>query len=99
MVRQAAATVEAHLKSITDSWHRLRPLPTALTNRSEKMAWNGAFLLPRSRINSFQAACDRLRSQLASQGLIVEATGPWPAYHFCPSFEPPSESSSCPRTC
>ena len=99
MVRQAALTVEACLKGISDAWHRLRPLTTALTNRSEKMVWNGAFLLSRFAVNSFHAACERLRSELAPKGLIVELTGPWPPYHFCPSFEPQDEAFPCRCTC
>jgi hypothetical protein len=99
VIRQAALTVEARLKGMTDAWQRLRPLATALTNRPEKMVWNGAFLLSRSTIDSFQTACERLRSELAAKGLIVEARGPWPPYHFCPSFEPQPEHSPCPSTC
>jgi hypothetical protein len=99
VVRQAALSVEARLKGITNSWHRLRPLPSALTNRPEKMVWNGAFLLTRATISSFQTACERLRSELAPKGLIVEATGPWPPYHFCDSFEPQREDSPCLYTC
>ena len=98
-VGQAVLTVEARLQGITDSWHRLRPLPATLTNRPEKMVWNGAFLLSRSAIRSFQAACEQLGSELAPKGLIVELTGPWPPYHFCPSFEPQDEDSPCRCTC
>ncbi len=95
----AVLTVEARLQGITDAWHRLRPLPATLTNRPEKMVWNGAFLLSRSNIISFQTACERLRGELAPKGLLVELTGPWPPYHFCPSFEPQDEDSPCRCTC
>ena len=44
-VGQAVSTVEARLQDFTDAWQRLRPLPATLTNRPEKMDWNGAFLL------------------------------------------------------
>ena len=98
-VGQAVLTAEARLQGMTDSWQRLRPLPTTLTNRLEKMVWNGAFLLSKSILPSFQAACEQLGNELAPGGLIVELTGPWPAYHFCPSFEPQHEDSSCRCTC
>lgn len=96
LVGQAALTVETRLKDITDVWHRLRPQPQVFTNRPEKMVWNGVFLLARSTISWFQAICERLGSELAPKGLIVEVTGPWPPYHFCPSFEPQRENSPCP---
>lgn len=92
-VRQAVLTVEIRLKGITDLWHRLRPLPQMFTNRPETMVWNGAFLLTRPSARSFQTACERLASELAHKGLILEVTGPWPPYHFCSSLEAQHENS------
>jgi hypothetical protein len=63
------------------------------------MVWNGAFLLSRATLHSFQAACEQLGIEVAPKGLLVELTGPWPPYHFCPSFEPQREDSSCRCTC
>ena len=94
--RQSAAAVEDRLKDMADSWRRLDPLPHALTNRRETMVWNGAFLLPKSKFGPFQAACDQLRGELTPGGLSVELTGPWPPYHFCPSFEPRDEDVPVP---
>ena len=95
----AAATIEDRLGAVADACRRLRPLPHVFTNRPEKMAWNAAFLLSRLQLGAFQAAAEQLRRELAPDGLIVEVTGPWPPYHFCPSFEPCDESSPCPCTC
>ncbi len=94
--RQSTSMVEDRLRGLADSWQRLRVLPQVLTNRRETMLWNAAFLLPRSKIASFQDECERLRGELAPGGLMVELTGPWPAYHFCPSFESHDETSPCP---
>ena len=91
-ISQAVLAVEARLQGVTDAWHRLRPLPAAVTNRPEKMVWNGAFLLPKSAMGAFHAACERLGSELSPKGLMVEATGPWPPYHFCPTLDPEGES-------
>ena len=68
--RQSASTVEDRLKGIADSWHRLRPLPPCLHQPAENMVWNGAFLLPRSKIGPFHAACEQLRGELAPGGLL-----------------------------
>jgi hypothetical protein len=86
-VSRAIATVETRLQGIADSWQRLAPLSTALTHRAEKMVWNGALLLARPAVAAFQAACAQLGSVLAPEGLVLEATGPWPPYHFAPSLE------------
>ncbi len=93
MAKQAVSAVEARLRDIADVWCRLRPLPRSLTSRPEKMVWNAAYLLARSAVASFQAVCQQLGSELALKGLSLEATGPWPAYDFCPSLEAPDESS------
>jgi hypothetical protein len=96
--RQSASMVEDRLRGLADSCQRLRVLPHVLTNRRETMLWNGAFLLPTSKFASFRDECVRLRGELAPDGLMVEVTGPWPAYHFCPSFESHDETSPCPCT-
>jgi hypothetical protein len=56
------------------------------------MVWNAAFLLSRSARDAFQAACGRLRSEWAPQGVILESSGPWPPYHFCPPLDLKDES-------
>ena len=86
-IKQTASTVEDRLTGIADAWHRLRPLPQCFTTRQEKMVWNGAFLLARSGIAAFHAECETLRRDLLPSGMIVEITGPWPPYHFCPTLE------------
>ncbi len=95
----AAATIETRLGRLADSWRRLDVLPHALTNRRENMAWNGAFLLPKAAIGPFQAACGQLHDELAPEGLMVEPSGPWPPYHFCPSFESRDQTAPCPSPC
>jgi hypothetical protein len=93
VVKQAVSALEARLKDIADAWCRLRLLSHRLTNRPDRMVWNAAFLLTRPAVAAFQAACEQLGSQLAPKGLSLEATGPWPAYDFCPSLEAQDESS------
>ncbi len=97
--RRAVLTVETRLQGIADSWQRLAPLPTALTHRADKMVWNGALLLAASAVAAFQTACGQLGSELAPDGLLLEATGPWPPYHFAPSLEPLQENPPCRCTC
>jgi hypothetical protein len=92
-LRQAVSNVEIRLKDMADSWQRLRPLPPMFGERPRKMVWNAAFLLPTSGVGSFRTACQRLAGELAPMGLILEVTGPWPPYHFCPSFEVPHENA------
>ena len=59
----------------------------ALTGRPEKMIGNTALLLQSRFQPAFQTACQRLRDEFAPQGLIVDVSGPWPPYHFCPALD------------
>jgi hypothetical protein len=58
-----------------------------LTGRPEKMLWNAAFLLPRSASERWLALVEEMRGVAASKGLLLEVSGPWPPYHFCPTLE------------
>jgi hypothetical protein len=79
--------LEGRLQSLADCWCRLPPLSAALTGRPEKMIGNAAFLLQGCVQHPFQTACERLRDESAPQGLILEVSGPWPPYHFCPALD------------
>ena len=98
VVSRTIMSIESRLSGIAESWQRLGCLSHALTGRPEKMAWNAAFLLSGSAAIAFQAEVARLSIEWESQGLMVEATGPWPPYHFCPSLEFQQENSACPGT-
>jgi len=91
VVRRELLTVEKLLQGLADAWRQLLTLPRALLSRPEKMAANGAYLLARSGEASFQTACGQLQNALAPKGLILETSGPWPAYHFCPTLDPEEE--------
>lgn len=45
---------------------------------------NWAFLLPAGATAPFRSRIDQLNQQLASQGLTLELSGPWPPYRFVP---------------
>jgi hypothetical protein len=93
-VRCEVAAVRDSVQGLADAWCQLRPLPQALLDRGGKMIFNGAFLLARPRERPFQTLCGRLRGDLAPKGLLLEATGPWPAYHFCPALDPDGDSGA-----
>ncbi|MBI2200221.1 MAG: GvpL/GvpF family gas vesicle protein, partial [Candidatus Rokubacteria bacterium] len=49
---------------------------------------NWAFLVPRSRVDDFRARIQRINAEHAPHGLVLDLSGPWPPYSFCPSLEP-----------
>ena len=86
-VQQEIRTVESQLKTEVDRCCRVRPLPASLTGRNERMVFNAAFLLPPSAAKRWLATVGRIGETLRHKGLLLEVTGPWPPYHFCPTPE------------
>ncbi len=85
--QEEIAAIETSLMNQADRYYRTRPLPSNLTGRREKMLWNAAFLLPRSASERWLALVQEVRSAAALRGLLLEVSGPWPPYHFCPTLE------------
>jgi hypothetical protein len=85
--QEEVAKIETSLMNQADRYCRSRPLPANLTGRREKMLWNAAFFLPRSASERWLALVDKMRSAATSTGLLLEVSGPWPPYHFCPTLE------------
>ena len=95
-VRRELIAVEESLEGLADGWRQLRLLSGAMLDRPQKMVLNGACLLARSQEDSFGAACASLHRDLLPKGLVLEATGPWPAYHFAPALEQGEECAAAP---
>ncbi|OHB82021.1 MAG: hypothetical protein A2V98_03885 [Planctomycetes bacterium RBG_16_64_12] len=86
-LKEEIQVVEHQLKTGTDGCCRVRLLPAGLTGRSEKMLFNGAFLLPASQVKTWLATVGRVCGSVRRKGLLLEVTGPSPPYHFCPTPE------------
>jgi len=86
-LKQEVAALESALVACADRHCPLRPLPPALTGRPDKMLWNAAFLLAGSATEAWLALVETQRQAAAPKGLLLEVTGPWPPYHFCPAWE------------
>lgn len=48
---------------------------------------NWAFLVSRSRVDNFNARLQRINAEHAEHGLVLDLSGPWPPYSFCPSLD------------
>ena len=86
-VYQTIQTVEQCLAGKAEHYCRIRNLPSDLTGRTEEMVFNAAFLLPSSSQASWLEAVQNVYRDVQSKGLVLEASGPWPPYHFCPTLE------------
>jgi hypothetical protein len=86
-VYQTIQRVEQSLTSNAEHFCRIRNLPSDLTGRDEEMVFNAAFLLPSSSQASWFETVQKVHRDVQSEGIVLEVSGPWPPYHFCPSLE------------
>ena len=49
------------------------------------MVFNAAFLLGSATQGSWLETVEQVAQDVQSKGLVLEVSGPWPPYHFCPS--------------
>jgi hypothetical protein len=86
-VYQTIQNVEQCLAGKAEHCCRVRNLPSDLTGRIEEMVFNAAYLLPTSAQASWLETVQNIYRDVQSKGLLLEVSGPWPPYHFCPSLE------------
>jgi hypothetical protein len=62
-----------------------RPQDPSLSGRREEMVLNAAYLVPDARVAGFRTLFGELARRHEADGLVLQLTGPWPAYHFAGS--------------
>jgi len=58
------------------------PQPPELSGYAVPMIMNGAYLVERGQEEELREALEQLRLEHTERGLVLELTGPWPAYNF-----------------
>ncbi|HHT9153096.1 MAG TPA: GvpL/GvpF family gas vesicle protein [Candidatus Hypogeohydataceae bacterium YC40] len=58
-----------------------------VTQRTEDMLLNCAFLISKQILTAFNKKIKYLKESYKQWGLLFELSGPWPPYNFCPSLE------------
>jgi hypothetical protein len=85
-LQHAVTAVEDQLAARAGRCCRIRPLSSDLTGRHERMVFNAAYLLPAADVESWMVSVEQARGEIQKKGLLLEVTGPWPPYHFCPEL-------------
>ena len=62
-------------------------LPKEVTEKTEEMVLNAAFLINNKRMKEFQNVMEYIKTKYADNGLLFDSTGPWPPYNFCGSLK------------
>ena len=83
-VRRIHAALSEHAVGAT----LRRPQDRRLSGRPDEMVLNAAYLVPDREVADFRARVDELARRIREDGLVLELTGPWPAYHFAGSAAP-----------
>ncbi len=72
------------LVSYTDRAHSMRCTGRGIHGKPLDLVMNIAFLIKWEVLNSFQDAVHILAEKYRDAGVVVEFSGPWPPYSFCP---------------
>ncbi|WP_101841868.1 GvpL/GvpF family gas vesicle protein [Halobacillus sp. Marseille-P3879] len=62
--------------TVKKNWNR------DVTGKDEEMCWNSAYLVPLEQVENFLEIITNENEKHKDSGWILEATGPWPPYHF-----------------
>jgi hypothetical protein len=81
-VEGLVASVHARLAERASAAVLSRPHDPGLSGREAEMVLNAAYLVPRDDAAGFAELVDELAGRHRRDGLSLEQTGPWPAYHF-----------------
>ena len=77
--RQANRLYRAMSREATESRRRKA---TEQATPGSRLLLDAAFLVPKTKANSFRRTLRRHARTLSGSGLVVSLTGPWPAYNF-----------------
>jgi hypothetical protein len=84
-VEAIVAGVHARLAERASAASVSRPHDRGLSGRDAEMIFNGAYLVAHDDSDDFTALVGDLADRFEPDGLTLELTGPWPAYHFIES--------------
>jgi len=83
-LKEGLARAQALLLALEDAAKEshLRPPDPGLGTGGANLLAEGAYLVATQRAAAFRSAVKQAAKALAPEGLQVDLTGPWPAYHF-----------------
>jgi hypothetical protein len=82
LLDEEAAKLFDALKPFAAEVTRVKILDDKLTGRNDRMVFNSACLVEDGHLLKLEHAIAIMRDKLAEAGLLLEMSGPWPAYHF-----------------
>lgn len=86
-VQQTIATVQRQLIDKAEHCCRIRTLPGGLVRPHQRTVFNAAFLLSADSRQDWLNTVHEVGQCVQEQGFLLEVSGPWPPYHFCPTLD------------
>lgn len=75
-------SIHENLSAIARSGQVNKTWSKDATGRQEPMTWNSVYLVSKPDVERFLQRIEDYEKQLGKSGWKLEASGPWPAYHF-----------------
>ncbi|WLV24543.1 GvpL/GvpF family gas vesicle protein [Aciduricibacillus chroicocephali] len=75
-------TIHEQLSNLALTSHVKKTWSKDATGRPDPMTWNSVYLVSKREVESFLQKIEDCQKDLEAAGWQLEATGPWPAYHF-----------------
>ncbi len=81
---ETCVTIHARLAELASAALTSAPQRPEVSGHPGQMLLNGVYLIENHQRDAFLALVDELQGEHASDGLELQASGPWPAYNFVP---------------
>ncbi len=86
LVRERCEILAGELARIAEEMRERKVLSREAVGGGKEMILNWTFLVPRDAVRDFRTRIALANERFAAQGLVLEFSGPWPPYSFCPSL-------------
>lgn len=86
-LKEVSARIARALLDRAVEFREREVVPSGALNEEGARILNWAFLVSRSRVDNFNARLQRINAEHAQHGLVLDLSGPWPPYSFCPSLD------------
>jgi len=86
-IKEIRKKIADDLNSYTMDFCELKVYSRGATGIDMDIVLNWAFLVSQKTTEDFRARIEQTNADNEQQGLVLQLSGPWPPYSFCPSFE------------
>ncbi len=86
-LKDIAEMIFKELHPYASRFHERELLSCNATGKNVEMIFNWAYLIPKGCVDDFRKLFAQMKDAYEKKGLILELSGPWPPYSFCPSLD------------